>query len=75
MELGRFVLHRSGEEGIDELGVGPFRAFSIPIEDFYESRYIKYFRPNDARQVFHRIAHAMTRGAFGQIPVFCASNR
>jgi hypothetical protein len=41
MELGRFVLHRSGEEGIDELWGEPFRAFSIPLEDFYESRYIK----------------------------------
>ena len=41
MELGRNVLHRSGEEGIDELWGEPFRAFSIPLEDFYESRYIK----------------------------------
>ena len=30
-----------GEEGIDELWGEPFRAFSIPVEDFYESRYIK----------------------------------
>jgi hypothetical protein len=35
------VLHRSGEEGIDELWGEPFRAFSIPVEAFYESRYIK----------------------------------
>jgi len=41
MELGRCVLHRSGEEGIDELWGEPFRAFSIPLEDFYESRYVK----------------------------------
>lgn len=41
MDLGRNVLHRSGEEGIDELWGEPFRAFSIPLEDFYESRYIK----------------------------------
>lgn len=41
MQLGRCVLHRSGEEGIDELWGEPFRAFSIPLEDFYESRYIK----------------------------------
>jgi len=41
MELGRFVLHRSGEEGIDELWGEPFRAFTTPIEEFYESRYIK----------------------------------
>lgn len=41
LSLGRLVLHRSGEEGIDELWGEPFRAFSIPIEDFYESRYLK----------------------------------
>src|SRR6516225_2863431 len=41
LELGRTVLHRSGEEGIDELWGEPFKAFSIPIESFYESRYIK----------------------------------
>ena len=40
-ELGRFVLHRSGEEGIDELWGEPFRAFSIPLKEFYESRYVK----------------------------------
>lgn len=41
LTLGRLVLHRSGEEGIDELWGEPFRAFSIPVEAFYESRYIK----------------------------------
>ncbi|MFN3986443.1 MAG: hypothetical protein ACK4KV_13180 [Rhodocyclaceae bacterium] len=41
LTLGRMVLHRSGDEGIDELWGEPFRAFSIPIEAFYESRYIK----------------------------------
>lgn len=41
LELGRMVRHRSGDEGIDELWGEPFRAFSIPIEAFYDSRYIK----------------------------------
>ncbi len=41
LTLGKLVLHRSGEEGIDELWGEPFRAFSIPVEAFYESRYIK----------------------------------
>jgi hypothetical protein len=41
LNLGRMVRHRSGDEGIDELWGEPFRAFSIPIEAFYESRYIK----------------------------------
>src|SRR5215471_4875263 len=39
--LGKMVLHRSGEEGIDELWGEPFKAFAFPIEDFYRSRYIK----------------------------------
>ena len=39
--LGKLVLHRSGEEGIDELWGEPFKAFAFPIEDFYRSRYMK----------------------------------
>jgi hypothetical protein len=56
MELGHFVLHRSGEEGIDELWGEPFRAFSIPVEDFYESRYIKI---GQTLRDIDRIADAM----------------
>lgn len=41
LNLGKLVRHRSGDEGIDELWGEPFRAFSIPIEAFYDSRYIK----------------------------------
>ena len=66
MDLGRFVLHRSGEEGIDELWGEPFRAFSVPIEDFYESRYIKI---GQAMRDIDRIAHAMVAN-FTQIPAF-----
>ena len=41
LALGRLVLHRSGEEGLDELWGEPFKAFAFPIEEFYNSRYIK----------------------------------
>ena len=41
LTLGKMVLHRSGEEGIDELWGEPFKAFAFPIEEFYKSRYIK----------------------------------
>lgn len=41
LSLGRLVLHRSGEEGIDELWGEPLHAFSIPVENFFESRYLK----------------------------------
>lgn len=66
MELGRFVLHRSGEEGIDELWGEPFRAFSIPVEDFYESRYIKI---GQSLRDIDRIAEVMISN-FSQIPAF-----
>jgi len=66
MELGRFVLHRSGEEGIDELWGEPFRAFSIPVEDFYESRYIKI---GQSMRDIDKISKAMI-GNFTQIPAF-----
>lgn len=56
MQLGRCVLHRSGEEGIDELWGEPFRAFSIPLEDFFESRYIKI---GQTMRDIDRIAEAM----------------
>ncbi|HYN77317.1 MAG TPA: hypothetical protein VES73_05950 [Lamprocystis sp. (in: g-proteobacteria)] len=41
LDLGKMVRHRGGDEGIDELWGEPFKAFSIKIEAFYESRYIK----------------------------------
>jgi len=41
LELGKQVRHFSGEEGIDELWGEPFRAFTLPITAYYESRFIK----------------------------------
>ena len=66
MELGRFVRHRSGEEGIDELWGEPFRAFSIPVENFYESRYIKM---GQTMRDIDRISNTMVAN-FTQIPAF-----
>jgi len=66
MELGRFVLHRSGEEGIDELWGEPFRAFTAPIEEFYESRYIKI---GQTKRDIDRIADTMVE-TFTKIPAF-----
>lgn len=56
LELGRMVRHRSGDEGLDELWGEPFKAFSIPVAAFYESRYLKI-----AQTMRHidRIADAM----------------
>lgn len=52
------VLHRSGEEGIDELWGEPFRAFSIPLAEFYETRYVKMAQ---AMRGIDTIAEAMAR--------------
>jgi hypothetical protein len=41
LELAKLVLHRSGEEGLDELWGEPFKAFCLPIDGFYRSRYVK----------------------------------
>ncbi|MFT7532200.1 MAG: hypothetical protein ACI9FD_003228, partial [Gammaproteobacteria bacterium] len=41
LELGKCVRHYSGQEGVDEMWGEPFRVFTLPIEDYYESRYIK----------------------------------
>lgn len=57
LELGKMVLHRSGDEGIDELWGEPFKAFSIPVEAFYESRYIKI---GQAMRDIDQIAEALS---------------
>jgi hypothetical protein len=41
LQLGQQVRHHSGCEGIDEVWGEPFKAFTMPIDDFYESRFVK----------------------------------
>lgn len=41
LELGKYVKHYSGQEGIDELWGEPFKAFSQPIGRLFDSRYRK----------------------------------
>ena len=41
LELGPIVRHHSGAEGLEELWGEPFKAFSMPVAAFYQSRYIK----------------------------------
>jgi hypothetical protein len=66
LELGKMVLHRSGEEGIDELWGEPFKAFAYPIEEFYKSRYVKIAMTMSAIDF---IAAEMVR-TFGDLPMF-----
>jgi hypothetical protein len=41
LTLGQQVRHHSGCEGIDEVWGEPFKAFTMPVKDFYQSRFIK----------------------------------
>jgi len=41
LELGKYVKHYSGQEGIDEVWGEPFKAFTLPMAALYESRYLK----------------------------------
>jgi hypothetical protein len=66
LDLGRLVLHRSGEEGIDELWGEPFRLFSSSLEEFYEGRYV---RMGLAMKDIDAIANCILTN-FGDIPVF-----
>ncbi|MBK1645562.1 hypothetical protein CKO25_13095 [Thiocapsa imhoffii] len=56
LELGPLVRHRGGHEGIDELWGEPFKAFSMSVADFYDSRYLKIAL---AMRDIDRIATAM----------------
>src|SRR5260221_4752293 len=66
LQLGKMVLHRSGDEGIDELWGEPFKAFAFPIEDFYNSRYVKIAQTMAA---IDHLGAEMTR-IFGSLPAF-----
>ena len=66
LSLCSLVRHRSGEEGIDELWGEPFRAFSVPLADFYATRYIKIAQ---AMRGIDTIAETMIRTfAVGMFP-------
>lgn len=41
LQFGKLVRHRNGDEGIDELWGEPFKAFTMSIANFYETRYVK----------------------------------
>ena len=41
LEYGRYIRPRHGAEGLDELWGEPFKAFTMPVSQFHETRYIK----------------------------------
>jgi hypothetical protein len=66
LTLGKMVLHRGGDEGIDELWGEPFKAFAFPVEDFYRSRYIKIAQ---TMSTIDQIADHLV-GTFEAMPMF-----
>ena len=64
LSLGQQVKHHSGCEGLDEIWGEPFKAFTLPIADFYESRFIKIAQ---SMRDIDMIADIM-------IDTFCVSN-
>ncbi len=71
LTLGKLVMHRSGDEGIDELWGEPFKAFAYPIEDFYKSRYVKIAMTMAA---IDRIGDALIE-TFGALRMFSGIDR
>jgi hypothetical protein len=69
LALGKMVLLRCGDEGIDELWGEPFKAFAFPIEEFYRSRYLKIAL---AMHGIDRIAHELD-ATFRELPMFAGA--
>lgn len=66
LDLGKQVRHRNGAECVDELWGEPFRAFSVPVETFYQTRYIKI---SQTMHDIDRIGDAMVE-TFGGVAFF-----
>ena len=56
LELGKYVKHASGHDGVDELWGEPFKVFTLSIEDYYASRYIKIAQTMHAINVVNTFA-------------------
>ncbi len=62
MELGKLVHHSSGVEGIDELWGEPLKAFSMPLHQFYTTRYVKIsLTMRDIDQISATLRDCLTR--------------
>jgi hypothetical protein len=75
MGLGKTVGHYSGDEGIDELWGEPLKAFTMSIESFYESRYVKIAQTmRDIDKISQKLESALQGQATfkGLIPKFRA---
>jgi hypothetical protein len=56
LDLGQFVRHVSGDEGVDELWGEPLKVFTMPMKDYYESRYVKIAQ---AMRTIDEVSHTM----------------
>jgi hypothetical protein len=57
LQLGENIKLASGGEGLDELWGEPFRVFSLTVDEYYESRYIKVAL---TMSEIDKIAHKLT---------------
>ncbi len=68
LEYGKYIRPVTSKEGLDELWGEPFKAFTMPMEQFLESRYIKIAQ---AMSEIDAIASKL-EGTFGQSDMFSA---
>lgn len=68
LTLGKMVMHRSGDEGIDELWGEPFKAFTLSANEFFEGRYVKIAQ---AMRDIDQLTAAIT-AHLGELPAFAA---
>lgn len=69
LELSVHVKHHSGEEGVDELWGEPVKVFTMPIADYYLSRYRKVAQ---AMQQIDQIGEVL-QGALCNLPWFAGA--
>lgn len=66
LDYGRHARPRAGGEGLDELWGEPFKAFSMSIQDYHESRYLKIAL---TMRAIDSICRTLT-GMFAKVPIF-----
>ncbi len=66
LEHGKYIRVKHGREGLEELWGEPFKAFTTPVEQFLESRYIKIAQ---TMQGIDRLTEKMNE-VFAESPMF-----
>ena len=67
LEYGKYIRVKHGREGLEELWGEPFKAFTTPVEQFLESRYIKIAQ---TMREIDQLTEKMNE-VFAKSPMFC----